>query len=104
MFILCVMFEDSALLGQLPVLQEDSAVSWMTEESSINLWLGKVLCHLQRFQMSEASPALNLVSTEVRQAGQGRKTTYLCVVPGLRMCGVVCAMPPHRSVPSLCGD
>jgi len=69
------MLEDSVLVGQLRVLQEDSAVSWMTDESSISLWLGKVFCHLQRFQMSEASPASNLVRTEVRAAGQGSKTT-----------------------------
>jgi len=59
MFILCVMLEESVLVEQLPALQEDSAVSWMTKESSINLWLGKFLCHLQGFQMSEASPASN---------------------------------------------
>jgi hypothetical protein len=68
------MLEESVFVEQLPALQEDSAVSWMTKELS-NLWLGKFFCHLQRFQMSEASPASNLDSTEVRAAGQGSKTT-----------------------------
>jgi len=84
------------------LLCKKTAVSWMTKESYINLWLGEVLCHLQRFQTSDASPGSNLVPTKVRAAGQG--PLQLCLVPGLRMCGVVCAVPPHPSIPSLCGE
>jgi hypothetical protein len=41
MFILCVMLEDSDHVGQLPALQQDSAVSWMTKESSHQFVTGK---------------------------------------------------------------
>jgi hypothetical protein len=96
------MLETSVLVEQLPALQEDSAVSWMTKESSVNLWLEKVFCHLQRFQMSKPSPAVYLVPTEGGVAGPGSNTTSLCLVPRLRMCGAVCAIPPHPSIPSMC--
>lgn len=46
MFFLCVMWE-ACVLVQLLALQEDSAVGWITKESSINLWQGKAFCHLQ---------------------------------------------------------
>jgi len=68
-FILNVIWDASVLVGQLLALHEDSAVSWMTKESYISLWLGEVLCHLQRFQTSDASSGSNLVPTKVRAAG-----------------------------------
>jgi hypothetical protein len=92
MVILCVMLDDS-VIGQLPALQKDSAVHWMTKESSINLWLGKV--HLQRFQISEATPASYLVPTAVKAAGQGSKST----LSSARIKNVViCAILPHPSI------
>jgi len=67
------MWEVCVLAGQLLVLQESSAVGWMTGESSINFWQGKVFCHLRSIQTtSEASLASNSVHTLGKVAGPGR--------------------------------
>jgi hypothetical protein len=41
---------ESYVFGQLLTLQEGSALSWMTKESSINFWQGKVFSHLPSIQ------------------------------------------------------
>jgi hypothetical protein len=67
------MREVRVLVGQLLSLQESSAVGWMTWESSINFWQGKVFCHLESIQTtSEASLAPHSVHTQGKVAGPGR--------------------------------
>jgi len=56
-FILCVMWETSVLVGQLLALQEGIAVGWLTKESSISFWQGRVFCHLQSIHtISDSRP------------------------------------------------
>jgi len=44
------------------------------------------------------SPHFYSVHTQDRAAGPGSKPLiYLCPVPGLRMCGAICAVHPHPS-------
>jgi len=51
------MWEASVLVGQLLALQEGIAVGWMTKESSISFWQGRVFCHLQSIQtISDSRP------------------------------------------------
>jgi hypothetical protein len=42
MFILYVMWKASVLIEQLLALQEGSAVAWVTKETSVNFWQGKI--------------------------------------------------------------
>ena len=67
------MWEVHVLVGQLLALQESSAVGWMTWESYINFWQGKVFCYLQSIQTtSEGSLASYSVHTQGKVAGPGR--------------------------------
>jgi hypothetical protein len=71
MFILCVMWEACAVVVQLLALQEGSAVGWITKESPINLWQGRVFCHLQSIQTtSEARAAFHSGQTQGKGLGQ----------------------------------
>jgi len=69
----------------------------------LSAWQREVFSHLHNIQTtSEASPASCLVSIQVRASGPGSKP-HIFQVPGLRMCGDVCAVPPYPLIPSLCG-
>jgi hypothetical protein len=75
-FILCVMWEASVLFRQLPAWQEGSALGWMTKESLIYFWEGKVSSHLLRIQTtSKVSPALPPIQTALRVKRLGQKAT-----------------------------
>jgi len=50
MFMLCVMWNTSVLVGHMPALQEGSAVGRMTKESYINVRQREVFSHLQSIQ------------------------------------------------------
>jgi hypothetical protein len=66
--------EVSALVWQLVALQEGSAVGWMTKESSISFWKGKVFFHLRCIQTTfEASSASYSVHTQGIATGTGSK-------------------------------
>jgi len=70
MFILCVIWEASVLVGQLLALQEGSALGWMAKESSISFWQGKSLSHLQGIQTtSKASLASYSVHAQGKATG-----------------------------------
>ena len=70
MFMLCVMWHTSVLVGHMLALQEGNAVGCMTKESYISVRQGEVFCHLQSIQTtSEASPAY-LFPFQDNQLGQ----------------------------------
>jgi len=55
-FILYVMEESSVFVGHLLVLQESSAMDWVTKELSINFWKVEVFSYFQSIKTtSEAS-------------------------------------------------
>jgi len=69
----------------------------------LSVWQRKVFSHLHNIQTtSEASPASYSFSTQGRASGAGSKS-HIFLVPGLRMCGALCAVPPYSFIPSLCG-
>jgi len=85
------------------ILHDGSVVGWMMKESSINYWQGKVVSHLQSIQAtSEASSDSYSLCTQGKVAGPGSKS-LVCLVPELRVCGAVSALPPHSSIACLCG-
>ena len=98
-FILYVMWKRT-VLGQPSALQEGSAVGWVTKELSISFWQGNFsLFYKASRQTLEANPASYSVHTQAKVAGPGSKPVNLCLIPGLRTCGAVCAVPPHPSIP-----
>jgi len=97
--ILCVIWETSVFVGQLLALQEGSAVGWMTMESLINFCQGKGLSCLQIIQTtSKVIPTLPPIQSILRVKQLGQEASFLCLVPGLRTSGALCAVPPHPSV------
>jgi hypothetical protein len=65
------MWEASLPVGQLLVVQEDSAVGWMTKESSINFWQGKSFLS---FSELPGHPVSCLVCAQSKLAGPGSKS------------------------------
>lgn len=104
-FILNVIWDASVLVGQLLALHEDSAVGWMTKESFNNFSQGKVFSYLQNIQTtSEASPDSCSAHTQGKQLGQEANHLPLSGIRIKNVCGTMCTVPPHSSIPSLCGD
>jgi hypothetical protein len=65
----------SIVVGKLFVLHEGSVVGWMTKESSINYWQGKVISHLQSIlTTSEASSDSYSLCIQGKVDGPGSKS------------------------------
>ena len=80
LFFLCIMRDAAVLVGQLPVLQEGRFVKWMLRGLSINLWQGKVYCHLQSIETStKGSLSSCSFVFRVKHLGQeGKRLSALC--------------------------
>jgi hypothetical protein len=103
MSMLYVMCEALYLLGNY-LLYKKAVVwaGWPRIHPSIS-GRGKVFSHLHSIQtISEASPASYSICAQGKVAGPEANHLSLSTARG-RMCGAVCAVPPHPSIPSLCG-
>jgi hypothetical protein len=100
MLIFYVMWEAAELVGQLLALQEGSAVGWMTKESSITFWQGKVFSHLQRIQTtSETSPSP--IQSLHRAKSLGQEANHLSLSSargGMYALYLQTTLYPHRVV------
>lgn len=60
----------SVLVWQLLALQEGIALVWVTKESSISFWQGKVFCHLKIIQTTSEARSISFSVRSVNWMGQ----------------------------------